>query len=294
MKRLAWSFAAAMLFIGTLLIELPASLVVALAWPDGIPVALEDVRGSVWRGQATQVRWRERTLGSLAWTARPSTLLLGRLDLRLRLSGETSANARVVRGLRRTEIENLHATFPAQWLQGQPTGYALLAQGRVQATLPSVTIKGDRITALAGELVWHDAALRGATSATLGTLHARFSLANDQCVHGTVADEGGPLSVAGGYTTDLYSYQVRLLLAARDPQTARAIQWLGQLGTDGRRSLLLNRGALPGRCQAITEERYTRLPDAHTTRPAMFAALPRAAMPTQPIQTGEPAYARQH
>ena len=294
MKRLAWAFAAAMLFVGTVLIELPASLVVALAWPDRIPVVLEDVRGSVWRGQAMQVRWHERALGSLAWTARPSALLLGRLDLRLRLSGEASANARVVRGLQRTEISNLDATFPAHWLQGQPAGNALRAQGLVKAAIPSMVIGSDRITALAGELVWRDAALRGATSAALGTLHAHFSLANDQCVHGTVADEGGPLSVAGGYTTDLSAYRVRLLLAARDPRTARAIQWLGQPGLDGQRSLFLSQGALPGRCGAIAGESDASLPGAHATPPAKSAGLSQAALSTQPVQTGEPAHARQH
>ena len=294
MKRLAWVFVAAMLFVGTVLIELPASLLVALAWPDGIPVVLEDVRGSMWRGQATQVRWHERTLGSLEWTARPIALLLGRLDLRLHLSGEASANARVMRGLRRTEIRNLHATFPAHWLQGQAAGNALRAQGLVKATIPSMVIGSDRITALAGELIWRDAALRGATSAALGTLHARFSLANDQCVHGTITDQGGPLSVTGGYTTDLSAYRVRLLLAARDPQTARAIQWLGQPGTDGQRSLLLGQGALPGGCQAITGEIDALLPSAHAAPPAKSAGLPQAALSTNPIQTGEPADARQH
>lgn len=294
MKRLAWILAAAMLFVGTVLIELPASLVVALAWPHGIPVVLEDVRGSVWRGQATQVRWHERTLGSLAWTARPSALLLGRLDLQLRLSGETKANARVVRGLRWTEIRNLDATFPAHWLQGQPAGNALRAEGRVQATLPSATIKGGRITALAGELVWRDASLRGATSAALGTLHARFSLANDQCVHGTVADQGGPLSVSGGYTTDLSAYRIRLLLAARDPRTARAIQWLGQPGMDGQRSLLLDQGTLSGRCQVIAGEIHARLPGAHAVPHAKSAGSAQAALSTKPVQTGEPDYARQH
>ena len=294
MKRLAWILAAAMLFVGTVLIELPASLVVALAWPHGIPVVLEDVRGSVWRGQATQVRWHERTLGSLAWTARPSALLLGRLDLQLRLSGETKANARVVRGLRWTGIRNLDATFTAHWLQGQPAGNALRAEGRVQATLPSATIKGGRITALAGELVWRDASLRGATSAALGTLHARFSLANDQCVHGTVADQGGPLSVSGGYTTDLSAYRIRLLLAARDPRTASAIQWLGQPGRDGQRSLLLGHGALPGRCQAIAGEIDARLPRAHAAPPARSGGLPQAPSSPKPIQTGGPAHARQH
>jgi hypothetical protein len=249
-KRLAWIAAAVALFVGTLLVELPASLLLALAWPDDVPVVLEDVRGTLWRGRAMQVRWRDRTLGSLAWTTRPGALLLGRFDTQLRLSGEANAQARVLRGFRRTRIQDLDATFPADWLQERSAGAAMQAQGRIWLSVPSATLERGRITALLGEMAWQDAALRGATSVSLGTLHARFALADDQCVHGTLRDAGGPLSATGGFVTDFSSYQVDLRLAARDPRIAPAIQWLGQADVGGRRALHFQRGAPSGKCQA--------------------------------------------
>jgi hypothetical protein len=129
------------------------------------------------------------------------------------------------------------------------------AQGQLRLAVPSATIERDRITALVGQMTWQDATLRGATSANLGTLHARFALADDQCVHGTIRDAGGPLSATGGFVTDFASYQTDLLLAARDPRIAPALLWLGRSDGTGRRALHVERGALPRRCQTVVAPR---------------------------------------
>lgn len=249
MKRLAWIAAAIILFVGTVLMELPASLLVALLLPDDAPVVLDDVRGTLWRGRAMQVRWRDRTLGSLAWTTRPGALLLGTLEVQLRLSGDANAQARVLRGFRRTRIQALEATFPADWLQ-ERSPVAMPVLGQLRLTVPSAVIEHDRVTALVGQVTWQDATLRGPTSAPLGTLRARFALADDQCVHGSIRDGGGPLSASGGFVTDFVSYQADLRLAARDPRIAPAIRWLGHADVGGGRALHFQRGPPSGKCQA--------------------------------------------
>lgn len=255
MKRLAWIAAAVVLFVGTVLVELPASLLLALAWPDDVPVMLDDVRGTLWHGRVMQVRWRDHTLGSVAWTTRPGALLLGTLDIQLQLSGEANAKARVLRGFRRTRIQGLDATFPVNWLQQRTAGAAMQAQGQLRLAVTSATIERDRVTALVGQMTWQDASLRGATSASLGTLHARFALADDQCVHGTIRDAGGPLSATGGFVTDFASYQIDLLLAARDARIAPAIRWLGPPDAGGRRALHFQRGTPSGKCQTVVVPR---------------------------------------
>ena len=251
MKRLAWIAAAVVLFIGTVLVELPASLLLALVWPDDVPVVLDDVRGNLWRGRVMQVRWHDRTLGSLAWATRPGALLLGTFDTELRLGGEVNAQAHVLRAFRRTRIQDLDATFPADWLQDRLAGAAMQAQGQIRLTVPSATIAQDRVTALVGEMTWQDATLRGSTRATLGTLRARFALADDQCVHGIIRDDGGALSAIGGFVTDFSSYQADLRLAARDPRVAPAIRWLGQADASGWRALHFGYGAASGICKPM-------------------------------------------
>jgi hypothetical protein len=248
-KRLAWIAAAIVLFAGTVLVELPASLLLAMTLPAAGPVVLDDVRGTLWRGRAMQVRWRDRTLGSLAWTTRPVALLLGTLDIRLRLSGEANAQAHVLRGFRRTRIQDFNASFPADWLQGRLANEAMRAQGKIRLTVPSAVIDRDRVTALIGGMTWQDATLRGSTSATLGTLRARFAMADDRCAHGTIRDDGGPLSATGGFVTDFTAYQVDLRIAARDPRIAPAIRWLGQSDGTDQRTLHFERGAPSLNCR---------------------------------------------
>lgn len=240
-----------LLFVGTVLVELPASLVMALSRPAGSPLVMDDVRGSLWRGRAMQVRWRDRELGSLSWTTRPRALLHGTLDVELHLRGEASAEARLIRGLGRTEIRQLDAVFPALWLQRGFAGGSLRTLGRVRVVLSTAVIERNRITALAGDAVWHDAVLRGPVVAALGTIRARFALADDQCVHGTIRDGGGPLSAVGGFVADLPHYSADVILAAREPQVASIIQWLGQPYSRGRRSLRFERGTPSGRCHPV-------------------------------------------
>jgi general secretion pathway protein N len=238
-KRLPWVVVALALFLGTMLVELPASLALRLWQPDGIALQLDDVRGSLWRGRATRLRWHGRELGALSWTLRPGALLRGRVAVDLRLAGEATAQARLVRGWRRTEIHDLDGMFPAHWLRAPFAGGAWQLQGRMHVTVARAVLDGNRVTALAGNLAWQDAALRGMATAALGNLRAPFALAEDHRVHGSIRDDGGPVAVSGEFAADASRYRIRLLLAARNAGVGQLLQAVGQPLADGRRLLVV-------------------------------------------------------
>jgi hypothetical protein len=238
-KRLPWVAAAVALFFGTMLVELPASLALRLWQPDGIALQLDDVRGSLWHGRATRLRWGGRELGALSWTLRPGALLRGRIAVDLKLVGEANGDARLARAWRRTEIHDLDAMFPAHWLRAPFAGGAWQLQGRMHVTGARVVLDGNRVTALAGDLAWHDAALRGMTTAALGNLRAPFALADDHRVHGSIRDDGGPVAVSGGFAADPSRYRIRLVLGARNAGVGRLLQAVGQPLADGRRLLVV-------------------------------------------------------
>lgn len=254
MTRWLWSAAACALFAGTVLATLPASSLLAWGRPGGAALALEDVRGTWWHGRVAQVRWRGRELGALTWTLRPAALLRGRLAFDLRLSGAGTATVRLLRGPRRTELRDLRATLPAYWFRGRVGG--LQPQGQVRITIPRAVFADGRMTALAGELAWQEAALRGATALALGELHASFALADDRRLHGRVRDQGGPLSVSGDFVIDGPRHRVRLLLGARSAAAVPLLRMLGDPLPDGRRVLVLRSGGpdrvAPGRHAAGT------------------------------------------
>lgn len=237
MTRWLWCAAACALFAGTVLATLPASSLLAWGRPEGAALVLEDVRGAWWHGRVAQVRWRGRELGALTWTLRPVALLRGRIAFDLRLAGAGAATAQLLRGPRQTELRDLRATLPAYWFRNWVG--TLQPQGQVRVAIPRAVFADGRATALAGELAWQEAALRGATPLALGELRASFALADDRRVHGRVRDQGGPLSVSGSFVVDGPRHRVRLVLGARNAAAATLLQMLGEPLPDGRRVLVL-------------------------------------------------------
>lgn len=253
MSRFLWPVFVFVLFAGTLLAELPASLVIAQVLPGGTPMAIEDVRGSIWHGKAMHVGWNDHALGALAWTMRPDALLLGKLDAVLQLTGEVTATTRLIQDPKSTTLINFEGQLPASLLQNLRGRAALRAQGQVRATIPFARITGNRFTAATGEVTWHAATLRSTSSVALGTLRARFGLADDQCIHGTIQADEAALATRGTFAGDLSHYQARITLSPKTSQHSPLLNWLGQSGSNGNRVLQFDGGQATTAC---------RLPDS--------------------------------
>jgi len=236
---------ALLVFAGTALVNLPATLVWRwLAPADGAWVAV-DLRGTLWQGQATRLRWNGNELGRLDWRLQPAALWRGHLALQLQLRGPITASARWQRGPGGEEWRDLQARLPAHWLGGLLASPPLQPPGQVRVDVPVLRRRGDRLQALSGRLSWREAALSGPASAALGTLHADFALAADGRVHGTIRDDGGALAANGRFVADLAHYRAEVRLSARDARIAPALAWLGQARGDGR-WLVLEGASLAG------------------------------------------------
>lgn len=246
MKAVGWALLALALFSATIVAGFPASLAWRWWQPANAPLALADVRGSVWHGGAAEVRWRDRNLGSLSWTVRPSALLAGRLDAALQLSGEAVLSGRLSQGIATTEFADVRLDVPPRWLAEALAGQRFSAGGRVSVTLARAVVKSGRLTALSGALHWDDAVLNVGTAVPLGRLSAPFSLTDAQRVQGTVQDGGGPLSLRGTFEADPSRYRIRLTLAARDPGIRPVLDLLGEPLPDGQRLLLIEQRIEPG------------------------------------------------
>ena len=247
-----WPLSAFALFAGTFLVELPASLVVGMLLPIAPPLAIQDVRGSIWHGKAMHVRWNNQTLGALSWTMRPGALALGKFETTLQLVGEVNATTRLTRGFNYTAFSNLDAQVPASLLQDQRNRALFRAQGRVLATIPLVRIENDRITAATGKLEWQSAELSGAQSIALGTMHARFALANDHCIHGTIIADEANFATHGEFVGDFTHYQVRATISPKTSRHSSLLSWIGQPASNGNRVLQANGGRPTAACRLST------------------------------------------
>ncbi len=238
MRRLAVAGVALLVFVIALAAWMPAALVLPLLWPGGSPLALDDVRGSLWRGHAGVVRWRGEPLGSLDWRASPAALLEGEYVAQLHLGGALNASARLHAARAGGRLEQVALVFPGEWLAGALATPALQPRGTVEVRIESLELAQGELVALVGNATWREAAVSGAASAPLGELGADFSLAPTGTVHGQLRDSGGPLALSGSFEVSASGYRADLRLAARDPALHPALAWIGQAQGDARHLLL--------------------------------------------------------
>ena len=251
LRGLAWiAIACGALVIAGLAVAyvfLPAQLVVAVLRTHLDPLVLRDVHGSAWHGEALRAGWDELALGHARWDADKLAALRGVLraelrcdmpkDQHLALHVEARGNAVALSGLR--------ATLVGGALEGFFRRRHLVPIGSVALRIDAARFEDGIPVALRGDALWRQATLVGADSPLpyyLGDLRIVFRIAERGVVSGSIADEGGPVHVAGTLRADPIGYRLVLRLAARDPRLAAGLGRLGEAQPDGSRLLVLQDG----------------------------------------------------
>jgi general secretion pathway protein N len=246
-KRLALALMALGVVACSLLAWSPAAWVLPRLLPEAI--SLQDVRGTLWRGQAGQVQWQGQPLGTLDWNAAPAALLRGEIEVTLRLDGPMRASGRLHQGWAGSRLEQVLLQFPAAWLDGVLATPVLQPRGHVEVALASARFERGEWRALEGQAHWRDAALTGVAAAPLGELRADFSQVAPGRIEGELHDAGGPLALEGRFEVDAAGYRAQAWLHARDPALIPALEWLGQPAGAGR--YLVLQGPLLGPTEGL-------------------------------------------
>ncbi|WP_000816416.1 type II secretion system protein N, partial [Vibrio cholerae] len=77
----------------SVVVHLPAQVALSpLPLPEGLE--LTGIEGTLWQGQAAQVRWQGMSLGDLNWDLHLSALLLGQLEADIRFGRGSSTQLR--------------------------------------------------------------------------------------------------------------------------------------------------------------------------------------------------------
>jgi len=190
-------------YLTLLLAWAPASL---LAW--ALPhftrqaVSLDQATGSVWRGQAAELRVRaaglsgDLQLGRVSWRVRPFDLFAARLGYRLQLEGAGVQAQGVLRaGANSAELLEARIDMPAKWLAQlapdfawwQPDGRLVLTADRM--AFSPTEARGEAV------LRWLDAT-SGRSQSRLGSYRADIAGAQGG-LRFTLSTESGPLSLQG-------------------------------------------------------------------------------------------------
>jgi len=231
-------FAAFLLF---LVAFLPATLLLRFLPPE---VALDGVAGTVWKGYATDLRFRGRSFGHLAWTNRPWRLAALELDYAATLDHATGPVTMDVKVRRPGAIvlENLRGGFPVDLVQGliSPAGWT----GRIDLDVARLELEHGFPVSAEGRVVARDLTSPPPRSMDIGSFELVLgagSVGGDG-ISGRLQDLGSGLMRVRA-TLDLKrdrTYTITGEVAAgpeADEAVRRALAFLGPPDSLGRRPL---------------------------------------------------------
>jgi hypothetical protein len=219
----------------------PAHL--ALAWFAPPEVRAWGVEGTVWRGRAAEVFLQERSLGALAWHARPARLIrlqpTWALELR-RQDGYARAQAAFSLTGRRQTITDLDASLSLASLP--PAIVPIGVAGQVRMSLQRLVLEQGWPVAIAGRASVADLELPGVIMA-LGPFEFRFPEQSGSPL-AEIRSQGGPLDVDGRVELPARGqWHLRADLApGEDPpqELVDGLVFVGEDLGDGRRRLILS------------------------------------------------------
>jgi hypothetical protein len=222
---------AALVFVLTLLVRMPASLLLS-----HLPGALrcEGATGTVWQGSCEQLAFGKQRVSDVRWTLHPGALLRARIALDL-LSADPAASAQASLEWRPGGdllIEHLTGTFAPQELEPLlPAGWS----ASLQLAIGRARVSAGRLVGLEGTVDLRQLQLRTPRVA-FGSYELSFAptganAAADAPLRGSLRDLAGPLSLRGQILlTPTGSYMLAGSVAAHGEESPELEQLLALLG----------------------------------------------------------------
>jgi hypothetical protein len=230
---------AAVVFLSTLLVRLPARALLALL-PADVSCAAPD--GTVWSGSCEELRIGTLRVSSLSWTLHPAALL------RLRLAADIASQDPAANGHAQLELApngNLEITGLAAnvALPGGSAPVPAGTSGTLQLAIGSARIEDRHLVALLGKIDLQDLHIEN-PAADLGSFELQFAPPGQGgAVVGQLRDLNGPLAVSGLLQLSPAGvYDLEGTLAPKPGASAdltQALQLLGAPDAQGRRAFSL-------------------------------------------------------
>jgi len=230
---------AALIFVVTLLVRLPASLLLSHLPAD---IVCDDPSGTVWHGSCDQVHDDGISVAGVSWTLHPLSLL--KLTLSADLSSvDANAGGSASVTLDRTgdaTITALHATMPLTAASNTlPAG----SSATLVLSLPLARIHDQHLVAVEGTIDLNQLHVANASS-ELGSFQMQFLPPDDNgLMKGQLHDLSGSLAVNGLMTLQpTGAYEINGSVATRPgaPQELeKTLQALGPADSQGQRAFSL-------------------------------------------------------
>ena len=217
--------AGTLVFLGVLVLYLPASWFVSLLPPQ---VRCVDIGGSIWRGECLGLTLQGGKFGDATWNLSPLKALTGRLsgDLDLR-GGALTARADLDLGLDGAgELRNLTAQFPLD-----PAFHAQMPRdqrGLVDARFQRLQLAaGGRLKVMQGQAELRNFRQLAPRALDLGSYRLTFdgNTQADGSSVGKLVDIGGPFAVDGNVTFQQpNTYVIQGFITGRSADAERIVR----------------------------------------------------------------------
>lgn len=196
-----------------LITSFPAAQVTARIQDQVADLSINGVSGSVLSGQAAQLVYQGLDLGPLHWRFRPLSLLLGRVEYHLELSGPDNTGqldvGKTLTG--RTYIQDMDIALLPDRLINHYSPVAIHTSGSLRLVFDELSPDEDYSGTISGQLQWQDAAVLEPINVIPGSLVLDVTT-RDGLLVGSF-DNSGNLDVSGEVTLSaINEYRVDLTL----------------------------------------------------------------------------------
>lgn len=225
-----------------LLMRVPAPVVYSMvADSPGGEVQLAGVSGTLWHGEAQQLQYQNRAVGSLSWQLSPWSLLLGQLGGDISLiqdTGYLKAQAETSLGGGELSLSAIEGRLPLALIQPYLSRVPLPLEGVISLKLDELLLdaKG-RPQQATGRVVWHQAGVSAPQQLLFGDLQMNLVSVEGGGIEGTISDSGGPLQLKLNITLSAdgaYHLDGRLRAGESAPKTLRqSLALLGKADAEG-------------------------------------------------------------
>ena len=199
MRWWLYILAGAISYVAFTLAYLPAQHAFNWLLPDGSPIVMKSVSGTLWNGSAKRTFYDGMEFGSLTWAFNPLSLLLGQINYEFdlseyerRLAGDAGLNI-FTGGYIVSDLKGAIESTKIPSLIGQ--SYVRL-RGNLELDIQRLHVANKQLKSASGSLRWEDAVIQKPIYSKLGSLQF-FLSGDDDMLEAKIKDIAGPFKVDG-------------------------------------------------------------------------------------------------
>lgn len=202
-RKLVWALGLLLTFVVLLLVTAPATVLTRSASAMVPALGFSGVSGSLWHGEAAQLRYGALAIPQLRWQLSPWRLLLGQAVVHIAFGdgGESTGTATVQAGLPgNLTVTEASVRVPAAMLQPFIRLPGVGVAGDLQLELPDLAYGGGRVEHLQGRLLWLRASVRTPFGQpALGSYAVDLGSDGEGGITGDISDIDGVLGLNGRF-----------------------------------------------------------------------------------------------